>query len=156
MNEPDSFIALNFNLINILILIIKDLWIYKIIQILEYQHLIFIQQNCGWTGWWKEKGSTTSLITFLLASGLMKRWWNVILLVVSVLDYPIINSSSFQPSSSLLWKRQRNPCLYAAVPAGSHACTTDTEYHVRLAKKKGKNKPPIPPQAFGEQKAIAH
>lgn len=30
----------------------------------------------------------------------------------------------FSASSSLLWKRQRNPCLYAAVPAGNHACTT--------------------------------
>ena len=49
MDKLDSFIVLNFNLINIQVLIIRDLWAYKIIQILEYQHLIFIQQNCGWT-----------------------------------------------------------------------------------------------------------
>ena len=75
---------------------------------------------------------------------------------VNVLDYQIINSSDFHPSSNPLWERQHNPSLYAVVPTGNHAGTTARNIIQGWQKEKGKDKPPTPPQAFGKQKAIAH
>ena len=106
--------------------------------------------------WLMKRESGRNLITFLLASGLMKHWWKVILLFVSVLDHPIINSSEFQPSSSPLWERLHHPSLYAHVPTGNHTGTTARNIIQGWQKEKGKDKLPTPPQAFGKQKAIAH
>ncbi|WP_289706181.1 hypothetical protein, partial [Phocaeicola sartorii] len=78
----------------------------------------------------------------------------------NILDYIIINSSDFHPSSSPLWKRQHHPCLYARVPTGNHAGTMARNIMQGWQKEKGNQcpptSPPTPPQAFGKQKAIAH
>ena len=58
---------------------------------------------------------------------------------------PFIKSAAETVASSL------PVCPCTEMQSCRHSCKG---YHTRLAKKKGK--PPIPPQAFGKQKAIAH
>ena len=80
---------------------------------------------------------------------LMKGYFNA-------LDYSIINSSDFHPSSSPLWKRQYYPCLYAAMPAGNHAGATARNTMARLAKRERQRQAADTAAGFWEQKAIAY
>ena len=65
----------------------------------------------------------------------------------------------FSPPSSPLWERQHHPCLYAHVLTGNRTGTMARNIIKDWRKEKGNQcpptSPPTPPQAFGEQKAIA-
>ena len=56
-------------------------------------------------GLMKKERTHRTLHYFFGASGLMKRWWTYIILVISLLSCQLINSSDFHPPTSLSNKR---------------------------------------------------
>lgn len=111
-------------------------------------------------GLMKKERTHRTLHHFFGASGLMKRWWTYIILVISLLSCQLINSSDFHPPTSLRDKRMegnaticrqvgRTSDLPAVRPA-------DKGRRIISMKRKGLPIPLVLSQAFGNKKAIAH
>ena len=80
----------------------------------------------------------------------------VILLAVSILDYPIINSSDFHPSSTPQGKATEVNTAIRRLVGRTSVLPTDKEKPMSLAKRKRRpvsvDIMPTPPQAFGNKK----
>lgn len=108
-------------------------------------------------GLMKKERTHRTLHHFFGASGLMKRWWTYIILVISLLSCQLINSSDFHPPTSLRDKRMegnaticrqvgRTSDLPAVRPADKERC-------IISMKRKGLPIPLVLSQAFENRKS---
>ena len=109
----------------------------------------------------KGKRHTTTAFLFLFASkcfvnGFVERLLSVYITGHQCVIFPYQQFNTFSTLNKPPGKRQRGIPPFVGWSDGLPSCRPMRKSRCRWQKEKGDQCPPTPPQAFGEQKAIAH